>query len=161
MLTLRAATEDDHTAISVLLNGVYGQPNEHTLVGELRAAGQMAIELVTVGKNGLVGHICMSELSAPQKWLALAPLTVRQGDQRKGIGGDLVRYALDQARQKKYLAVVVVGNPQYYSRFGFVFEGPSDIQSPYPKQYTGLYPIQPETAKAKVMLAYPEPFQNV
>jgi putative acetyltransferase len=161
MLTLRAARPEDHTDISVLLVSAFGQPNEHKLVMNLRASGQMAIELVTYDEHGLVGHICLSRFDAPQNWLALAPVAVRQEDQRKGIGAELISHALDQARQKRFSAVVVVGEPAYYKRFGFIFGGAFDLMSPYPKQYTGLFPIAPETSKAQVRLVYPEPFETV
>lgn len=161
MLKVRLYKDTDETDLSVLLVSAFGQPNELKLVQALRAQGRAALELVAVMDEGLVGYICLSEMDAPQGWLALAPVCVRNEDQGKGIGGQLVTYALDQARQKHFAAVVVVGDPGFYSRRGFVFDGPAELASPYPADYTGLYPIKPETAKAKVALVYPEPFESV
>lgn len=161
MLKIRRALPSDHTEISILLVSAFGQPNESRLIDELRACDAVATELVAVTDDGLCGHICLSRLLTPEGWLTLAPVAVRVPDQGKGIGGELVRYGLDDARRSKAKAVVVVGDPAYYRRFGFVFNGPAEISSPYPKAFCGLYPIDKSTATAKVALAYPKPFETV
>ncbi len=158
MLRLRTPTPDDDTPLSILLVSAFGQPNEWSLVQKLRAGGQVAIELLAEDDDGPVGHVCLSRLDAPEGWLALGPVAVRTEDQGKGVGGDLIRTALDRARQARAAAVVVVGDPRFYHRFGFVFEGPAQIHSPYPAEYTGLYPIAAGTAQAAVTLAYAAPF---
>ena len=44
----------------------------------------------------------------------------RVGDhQRRGIGSALVRAGLDAVREAGYRAVIVLGHPEYYPRFGF------------------------------------------
>jgi len=161
MPTIRPATEADRTGISVLLVSVFGQPNESNLVTTLREGGDLAVELVAEDAEGLTGHVALSRLRAPEDWLALAPVSVRTENARQGIGSELIRHALDAARQAGFAAVVVVGDPAYYHRFGFVFDGPAELISPYPPQYTGLYPIRPETAAVRAVLAYPEPFASV
>ena len=160
MLKIRDAEQGDYLEISILLTHVFGQRNEERLIAALRASNETAAELVAEDDSGLVGHICLSWLAAPQGWMTLAPVAVRTQNQNHGIGSDLVRYALDQARQRKASAVVVVGDPEYYKRFGFVFDGPAILNSPYPVQYTGLYPIDPETASTNVTLAYPDAFES-
>lgn len=158
MLRLRNPTPEDDTPLSVLLVSAFGQGNEWTLVQNLRAGAHVAEELLAEDDNGLVGHVCLSRLDAPKDWLALGPVAVRTEDQGKGIGSELIRYALDRARQAHAAAVVVVGDPRYYHRFGFVFGGPARLRSPYPAEYTGIYPISGDTAHAAVTLAYPPPF---
>lgn len=160
MLKIRPATPDDHTEISVIVVSTFGQNNEHKLIEGLRAAGRVALELVATLEDRIIGHICLSRLDAPQGWWALAPVCVVNAQQGKGLGAELIRHALDQARQQKAKAVVVVGGPHYYRRFGFVFDGPAQLSSRYPAQYTGLYPIDPATAAAQVALVYPEAFED-
>lgn len=161
MITIRNATPEDATAISVLLVSAFGQPNETRMIDALRREGSVAHELVAEQDGEIVGHICLSHLVRPKGWLALAPVSVRLSLQGRGIGGELIRYSLDEARQHHALAVVVVGDPIYYHRFGFVFDGPAELSSPYPARYTGLYPIAPETAAAREELVYPGPFAEV
>lgn len=161
MITIRDVTAEDATAISILLVSTFGQPNEARLIDALRAEGSVAHELVALEGDEVIGHLCLSRLSRPEGWLALAPVSVRMQLQGRGVGGELLRYGLDQARQHHAKAVVVVGDPTYYHRFGFVFDGPAELSSPYPAQYTGIYPIAPETAAARTQLVYPVPFADV
>ncbi|WP_172329301.1 GNAT family N-acetyltransferase [Mangrovicoccus sp. HB161399] len=161
MLQIRRVRPEDRTEISVLVVSTFGQNNEHRLIEALRDAGAVALELVGIMDGRIVGHVCFSQLDVPTGWWALAPVSVSSAHQNQGIGSELVRYGLDEARQSRAAAVVVVGNPLYYRRFGFVFGGPAQLASPYPEQYTGLYPIDPATASASVALRYPRPFEEV
>lgn len=161
MLTIRPATPEDHRPISIVLDSAFGQPNELRLVEALRRSGAAAVELVAEEADGLSGHIMLSWLTSPDGWMALAPVSVRHARQGHGIGAELVRYGLDAGRRAGAAAVVVVGDPAYYGRFGFVFDGPADLASPYPRQYTGLYPFDPDAARGRAVLVYPEPFAAV
>ncbi len=62
---------------------------------------------------------------------ALAPLAVRPQFQRRGIGTRLVVSALDEMRRMDQVAVVVLGDPAYYSRFGFVPASSFGIRSTF------------------------------
>lgn len=148
-------------ALSVLVVHTFGQNNEYRLIENLRAANQIALEMVAEIDGKIVGSICFSRFSAPDNWWALAPMCVANSHQGKGIGSELVRYGLDQARQVKADAVVVVGDPYYYRRFGFVYNGAAELISPYPQQYTGLFPIAAGTASAAASLVYPKAFETV
>jgi putative acetyltransferase len=52
--------------------------------------------------------------------MGLAPMAVLPARQRQGIGSALVRDGLGRCRELGYEAVVVLGHPGYYPRFGFV-----------------------------------------
>lgn len=161
MLKIRPLRDDDNVDLSVLVVSAFGQPNEWRLIEALRKSGDVAFELVAEEESGLVGYICLSRFRAPEGWMILGPLCVRPARQGIGIGRELVRYGLDQARQRHARAVVVVGDPDYYHRFGFVFEGPAKLLTPYPSRFTGLYPIAPQTAMAQTVLEYPPAFAEV
>lgn len=51
--------------------------------------------------------------------------------QRKGIGSALVRAGLEQCEQRGFDAVVVLGHPEYYPRFGFLPSSRFGIDSEY------------------------------
>lgn len=161
MVTIRPVTEEDHVAVSILIVAAFRQANESNMVRSLRESGEIAMELIAETDKGIVGHVSLSNLSVPEGWLALAPVSVRPEDQGKGYGGELIRYALDLARQRKFSAVVVVGDPDYYHKFGFIFEGKAKLNSRYPAKYTGIYPIDKSTANSQVTLVYPEAFERV
>jgi predicted N-acetyltransferase YhbS len=72
----------------------------------------------------IVGHVALSpvtiEGSPEQRGLGLAQVVVAPAHRRKGVGSHLVRAALRRARLLGYSCAVVLGQPHYYSRFGFM-----------------------------------------
>src|SRR5262249_61038237 len=69
----------------------------------------------------LVGAVALRPVSAGggSEGLGLAALAVAVGCRRRGVGGALVRAALDAGRRAGFGFVVVLGEPAYYERFGF------------------------------------------
>lgn len=51
--------------------------------------------------------------------MGLAPMAVAPDHQRKGVGSALVRSGLARCKELDFSAVVVLGHPEYYPRFGF------------------------------------------
>lgn len=63
--------------------------------------------------------------------LALAPVSVAPGHQKKGIGGKLIVAALEKAKELGYGSVVVLGHPEYYPKFGFKKASEWNIKAPF------------------------------
>jgi len=100
------------------------RPNEARLVDLLRAAGKAILSLVAVSEGEVVGHILFSLVTldpphADFNRVGLGPVAVSPEFQRQGIGSRLIREGLDRCRQMGYGLAVVLGDPRYYSRFGF------------------------------------------
>lgn len=51
--------------------------------------------------------------------LLLAPLSVHLEYRKEGVGSALIRRSFELAKQIGYHSVIVLGDPAYYSRFGF------------------------------------------
>ena len=117
--SIRPETADDREAVRQLLLAAFPTCGEARLVERLRGDGDAALSLVAVEVEAVVGHVLFSRLRAPAAALALAPLAVRADRRRRGIGARLVRAGLDRAKREGWRAVVVLGDPAYYSRFGF------------------------------------------
>ena len=58
-------------------------------------------------------------MTAPFRALGLGPVSVKPHRQCEGIGNQLVRMGLEQAREGGWQGVFVVGDPKFYTRFGF------------------------------------------
>ena len=136
MLVIRAESFQDRPLIDTLNREVFAGPIEADLIERLRAGGQVVSSLVAATDAGIVGHILFSDLDVRMDGrqvaaVALAPMAVTSGDQRRGIGSQLVRAGLDDVRRKGRTAVLVLGHPAYYPRFGFSPELARKLSSPY------------------------------
>lgn len=120
---LRPETPEDIPAIHSLLGACFPTALEGDLVDNLRAAGDLWLSLVKEEAGQVVGHVAFSpvevEGSAGGQGVGLGPLAVLEGWRRRGIGAELVREGLARCRAQGWAFVVVLGDPAYYSRFGF------------------------------------------
>jgi predicted N-acetyltransferase YhbS len=64
--------------------------------------------------------------------LLLGPLAVDCAHEGKGIGGALMRAAITEARDRGHGAVLLVGDPEYYERFGFFADKAQHLVMPGP-----------------------------
>ena len=127
-LDIRPEAPADIAAIRAVNRAAFPGPNEAALVDLARARGKAALSLVAVNGGAVLGHVLFSPLSleAPRpradavpRGLGLGPVAVLPERQRTGIGSRLIRAGLDAARRQGYDYVVLLGDPAYYSRFGF------------------------------------------
>lgn len=103
------------------------QPNEGKLVENLRKNPKFVPELLLVAEiNGkIAGHILFFpvviklENGEEEEIISLAPLAVLPEFQRQGIGGELIRERLKACQRLGFDSVIVLGHPEYYSKFGF------------------------------------------
>jgi putative acetyltransferase len=113
----------------------FGASLEARLVDALRGSAG-SISLVATVDDRVVGHILFTavsiEPSASARVAGLAPLSVRPEYQRVGVGGQLVRAGLEECRRGGYAAVVLVGHPEYYPRFGFVRADTMGLECEFP-----------------------------
>jgi putative acetyltransferase len=122
---VRAERLEDISAIHKINGLAFGRENEADLVDRLRKVTH-TFSFVAVKLNQIVGHIFYSPVEIEGEWtddlliLGLAPVAVLPEYQRQGIGSLLIRYSLEECARLGCKAVVVLGNPMYYSRFGFV-----------------------------------------
>ena len=116
----------------------FNRKEEARLADRLRLSDGFIPELslVAIVENKIVEHIMFTKISIvdegrSQDSLALAPMAVSPGLQRKGVGQQLIRYGLNKARELGYKSVVVLGHTEYYPRFGFVPTSKWGIKPPF------------------------------
>jgi putative acetyltransferase len=123
-MLIRAEQPGDRIAVSAVNVSAFETPAEANLVDALREHAHPVVSLVAEDHGAVVGHIMFSPVSLDGhpalRIMGLAPMAVAPEHQRKGIGSALVRAGLEQCRQLGFGAVVVLGHPAYYPRFGFV-----------------------------------------
>lgn len=126
-ITVRAETADDIRAIEVVNLSAFEGDTEAQLVSAVRGSPGFVPELSLVAEfNGrIVGHVLLSKVlyqhaDGEREILSLAPMSVVPSQSHRGIGKTLLDEALLRARDLGFPAVVVVGQPEYYARFGFL-----------------------------------------
>lgn len=100
--------------------------SEPQIVDDLRENGDLALSLVAVEDNQIVGHVAFSPVVIPGSdgtWFGLGPISVDPERQHQGIGRQLIESGLDRLRALGAAGCVLIGNPAYYSRFGFYSPG--------------------------------------
>ncbi|WP_457653985.1 GNAT family N-acetyltransferase [Rhodocaloribacter sp.] len=120
---IREEEERDHAAVYALNAAAFETPAEARLVEALRARAHPVLSLVAEAEGAVVGRILFTPVTLPEhpggRIVGLAPMAVAPGHQRQGMGSALVRAGLDRCRELGFGAVVVLGHPAYYPRFGF------------------------------------------
>lgn len=137
-LTVRPETAQDHIFIKKVLDEAFQTDQESRLVEALRREKEFISELSLVAECGgqVIGYLLFYPVSvnaggSKRPILSLAPMAVSPDFQRKGFGKELLDKGLRLAKNKGYGAVVVLGHPEYYGKFGFVKAGFFDVRSPW------------------------------
>jgi putative acetyltransferase len=136
MIQIRDAAPADNAAISEIHLAAFGGPMEARLVRLITERKKALISLVALREGRVVGHILFSRVTvanAPAAFNAvgLAPVAVLPDFQKQGIGSKLIREGLQLCSQAGYDAVVLLGYPAYYSRFGFARAADFGLENEY------------------------------
>ncbi len=104
--------------------------DEQDLVNVLRNAGALSLSLVAEQNGEIIGHIALSPAtheSGDGDWFVLGPISVDPALQKKGVGATLIAQAKAWMTAKKARGCILVGDPNYYRRHGFL---PAPAHSP-------------------------------
>ncbi|MGG7078994.1 GNAT family N-acetyltransferase [Clostridium sardiniense] len=115
-------------------NAEHTDHNEHNLVNKLRDSDAFIKELSLVAENDgkIIGHTMITKIKIGEHIsLALAPLAVLPKYHGLGVGKKLVLEGHKIAKELGYSSVVIVGDPNYYSRFGYEPASKWGIKAPF------------------------------
>ena len=120
---IRAATPADLAAILAVHRTAFARDDEAALVQRLHDAGRAPVSLVAEHEGAIVGHVLFSPLTIEhgddRKALGLAPVAVLPAQQHEGVGHALIEEGIGACFVADARAIVVLGAPNYYARFGF------------------------------------------
>ena len=155
MITIRPEISDDYDKIFEINKQAFGGEVEARLVNNLRNTEGFVpqLSLIAIKDNEIVGHILFSIIyiqTADKKVpiLALAPMAV------------LPKYQ-NQCKEMKFQAVVLVGHPEYYPRFGFTPANKKGLKLPFeaPNNAFMVYELVPGALRGvSGTIVYPTEF---
>ena len=150
-LTIRPQSESDGEAIGAVHLAAFRTAAEAGLVTRLLEGFDSEISLVAERAGEIVGHVLLSRMSVSGdgrvfRALGLAPVGVLPRAQGGGVGSELIRSALAIAQALGEEVVFVLGEPDYYRRFGFSVEAAAAFASPYAGPFFMARWLRPEPA---------------
>ena len=121
MAVVRPEQPGDVAAIHAVHAASFPTGAEARLVSLLREAEQLPVSLVAETDGAIVGHVAFSPVSAANGavGVGLAPVAVLASHRRQGIAARLIEAGLAACRSAGFGWAAVLGEPAYYSRFGF------------------------------------------
>jgi putative acetyltransferase len=126
-MIIRPERDVDRAAISAVTEAAFaGHPHsdqtEPLIIDRLRADGALSLSLVAEEAGEVIGHVAFSPVTitpAAAGWYGLGPVSVRPDGQGGGVGSELIRRGLEMLRDAGANGCVVVGEPEFYVKFGF------------------------------------------
>ena len=167
----RALREGDGLAVALVAVGpVADRPDPGVLAGAATPPG-MPIDRrestpVTEAGAGradeaegpVVGVAVLAHLVSPGDSVGLGPLAVAPECSDRGIGKALIGASVERARRDGHRAIFVLGQPVYYTRFGFSVEAARPFRSPYPADFLMALELEDGALEGGGELRYPPPY---
>ena len=166
-ITVRPESHDDVRAIDVVHISAFGGEAEAQLVSTLRESASYNRELSLVAELGgrIVGHVLLTRVplrrnGEEKHLLVLGPISVVPSQTHRGIGSELIQSSIKLAKEKGYGAIVALGHPEYYKRFGFVLAKDLGVTCnlPAPEDALTVKEIVDGNMAGGGHIEYPEPF---
>ena len=108
--------------VSAFLDAPHTDHTEQFIVKALRDSGVLSISLVAEIEGGIVGYVALSPVTisdGSDQWYGLGPISVHPINQGQGVGSVLMNAAIEELKRINAKGCVLLGDPDYYHRFGF------------------------------------------
>ena len=121
---IREAQESDLEEVFNLIHLAFGNRAESDLVKQLISDGDVLINLVVESLDIIIGNVVVSKITMePDIGLfcgGVAPVSVVPDQQSSGVGSKLMTAAINESKKMVIDALFLLGDPNYYKRFGFI-----------------------------------------
>ncbi|MDA0655890.1 MAG: N-acetyltransferase [Proteobacteria bacterium] len=144
-MIIRTENAENYQQVRNLHLVSFPEEDEASLVDALRADGDAELSLIAVIGNDVVGHVMCSRMQAPFRALGLAPVAVLPNFRKQGIADRLIRSAIEKAKTEAWEGIFLLGDPEYYQRFGFSVPAAANFQSPYAGPYLMALALKDKT----------------
>lgn len=163
-LEIRESAPDDLESLATIYREAFPEEDLFPLVEELLQDASRVLSLVATVGSAVVGHVVFTPCRVAghtEKVALLGPLAVAPDWQRRGIGTALIRNGLDRLANAAVSCVLVLGDPAYYGRHGFVTETKVTPPYPLPREWrTGWQSIHLKETDLEGVLEVPAPWRR-
>ncbi len=121
-MRVRPADDADLDHIDRIHTAAFASPTESHIVRSLRDRGKLTVSLMIECSGEAIGHLAMSPVQvdgSSATILAIGPIAVIPERQRQGVGSELMREGINRSRRGGVAAIILLGDPAWYRRFGF------------------------------------------
>lgn len=132
-MIVRESTSEDLAALETIYPAAFPEEDLLPVVRSLEAGNAKVLSLVAEIDGAVIGHVAFTICTAGhsgRQIAMLAPLCVVPSHHKQGLGSALVKAGFDRLKAQSVTFILVLGDPAYYSRFGFSKE--NGVQPPYP-----------------------------
>jgi putative acetyltransferase len=163
-VNIRPEREGDAAAVRTILVAAFGRQAEADLVERLRRDDDFMLSLVA-DDGGICGYIGFPRLLVEgsrgvREAAGLAPVAVTSPLQRRGIGSALIREGQRRLTEEGVPIVFVLGDPAYYTRFGYSVSAARPFKSTYSGLHFMALLLSADVPDAG-MLRYPAAFEQL
>lgn len=144
IIRLEEANDADairHITQQAFAGAEHSSGTEGAIIDGLRAAGTLTLSLVAEDNGEIVGHVAFSPVTVNGRdvgWFGLGPVSVKPSLQRSGTGSRLIREGLARLRSDDAKGCVVLGDPGFYQRFGFISDPALTFEGVPPEYFMAL-----------------------
>ena len=149
-LDIKAITD---VTIAAFKNAPISNQTEQFIIKALRDANALTISLVAEIDGHILGHIAFSPVTisdGTKDWYGLGPVSVLPDYQKQGIGKALINKGLSLLNDMGGKGCALVGDPNYYKRFGFK-NYPELIHEGIPQEFFIALPFTEKIPKGTVV----------
>ena len=157
-MLIRKTHASDFDEIMDVEKSAFGYDTEANLVAELLCdvSAEPLVSLLAFHNTNAVGHILFTKARLADQDCAqplmhlLAPLAVKPGYQKQGIGAMLISSGLTMLSESGSELVFVLGHKEYYHRYGFMPDAGSlgfSAPFPVPEKHADSWMVRPITPK--------------
>ena len=132
----------DVAAIDALVLAAFGPGRFAKTAERLREAAALAAGFCAFEGERLIGSVRLWSITVgAARSVFLGPIAVDAASRRGGLGADLVQACIEEAKAMKLDGVLLVGDPPYFSRFGFVAAPDAALSGPVDRRRVMWLPI--------------------
>ncbi|WP_394168020.1 GNAT family N-acetyltransferase [Photobacterium piscicola] len=109
--------------VSAFFDAPHTDHTEQFIVKALRESGKLTVSLIAEEEGNIVGHVALSPVTisdGTDGWYGLGPISVLPNNQGNGIGSKLMDAVIQELSNMEAKGCVLLGDPNYYQRFGFI-----------------------------------------